>query len=429
MRADTAKKQAEAAAMTNAGNEEFLKSIIDAMPNMIGYWDTNLRFRFANQAYQAWFSKLPEAIIGTHIRDLMGEQLYALNEPHILKALAGEAQQFQRTLIKADGSVGHIVGNYVPDIGANGEVAGIFIIANDVTELKETEAQLELAASVFESALEGITVTDAQGIILSVNPAFNAITGYKSDEAIGHTTRLLKSHHHDQAFYAAMWQEITTKGRWKGDMWNRRKDGGVYLQRMTITMIRDSFGNPMRYVSVFNDITDLWHKDEYLKHLAFHDALTGLPNRALLMERLDQQIAIAEREQFGMALMFLDLDRFKFVNDTFGHNVGDDLLQSVAQKLLAQVRQSDTVARLGGDEFVIQLRDPASKDELAQIAERIIFVINEPMEFCGHKVQIGASIGIAMFPSDGNDSIKLIQNADTAMYAAKDGGKNTFRFF
>ena len=415
--------------MSNAGNEQFLKSIIDAMPNMIGYWDTHLRFRFANQAYQAWFGKLPEAIIGTHIRNLMGEQLYALNEPHILKALAGEAQQFQRTLIKADGSVGHIVGNYVPDIGASGEVAGIFIIANDVTELKEAQAQLELAASVFESALEGITVTDAQGIILSVNPAFIAITGYQSDEAIGHSTRLLKSHHHDQAFYAAMWQEITTKGRWKGDLWNRRKDGGVYLQRMTITMIRDSFGNPMRYVSVFNDITDLWHKDEYLKHLAFHDALTDLPNRALLMERLDQQIAIAEREQFGMALMFLDLDRFKFVNDTFGHNVGDDLLKSVAQKLLAQVRQSDTVARLGGDEFVIQLRDPASKDELAQIAERIICVINEPMEFCGHKVQIGASIGIAMFPSDGNDSIELIQNADAAMYAAKDGGKNTFRFF
>jgi diguanylate cyclase (GGDEF)-like protein len=203
----------------------------------------------------------------------------------------------------------------------------------------------------------------------------------------------------------------------------------VYLQRMTITMIRDSLGNPIRYVSVFNDITDLWHKDEYLKHLAFHDALTDLPNRALLMERLDQQIAIAEREQFDMALMFLDLDRFKVVNDTFGHNMGDDLLKSVAQKLLAQVRQSDTVARLGGDEFVIQLRNPASKEEVAHIAERIIGVINEPMKFGAQEVQVGASIGIAMFPSDGKGSIELMQNADTAMYAAKDAGKNTFRFF
>jgi diguanylate cyclase (GGDEF)-like protein/PAS domain S-box-containing protein len=429
MCAETAQKQAEAAAAASTGNEQFLKSIINAMPNMIGYWDTQLRSRFANQAYQAWFGKLPEAIVGTYIRDLMGEQLYALNEPYIIKALAGEAQQFQRKLIKADGSVGYIVGNYVPDIDTDGKVAGIFIIANDVTELKEAEAQLELSASVFENTLEGITVTDAQGIILSVNPAFNAITGYQSDEAIGQTTRLLKSHQHDQAFYAAMWQEITSTGRWKGDLWNRRKDGEVYLQRMTITMIRDSFGSPIRYVSVFNDITDLWHKDEYLKHLAFHDALTDLPNRALLMERLDQQIASAKREQFSMALMFLDLDRFKFVNDTFGHNVGDDLLKQVAQKLLAQVRQSDTVARLGGDEFVIQLRNPASRDEIAQIAERIIGVINEAMECRGQKMQIGASIGIAMFPSDGNDSIELMKNADTAMYAAKDAGKNTFRFF
>ena len=415
--------------MDSARNEQFFKSIIDAMPNMIGYWDINLHFRFANKAYLAWFGKLPEAIIGTHIRDLMGEQLYALNEPHIIKALAGEPQQFQRTLIKVDGSMGYIVGNYVPDIDIDGAVVGIFIMANDVTQLKEAEAQLELAASVFENTIEGITVADAQGIILSVNPAFNAITGYQADEAIGQTPRLLKSHRHDQAFYAAMWQELGAKGQWKGDIWNRRKNGEVYLQRMTITMIRDSFGNPIRYVSVFNDITDLWHKDEYLKHLAFHDALTDLPNRALLMERLEQQIAIAEREQFDMALMFIDLDRFKFVNDTFGHNVGDDLLKMIAQKLLAQVRQSDTVARLGGDEFVIQLRNPANQGEVAHIAERIIGLINEPMECRGQQVQVGASIGIAMFPQDGNDALELMKNADTAMYAAKNAGKNTFRFF
>jgi diguanylate cyclase (GGDEF)-like protein/PAS domain S-box-containing protein len=424
-----AQKQAESAAMDSAGNEQFYKSIIDAMPNMIGYWDRNLRFRFANKAYQAWFGKLPEAIIGIHIRDLMGEQLYALNAPHIIKALAGEPQQFQRTLIKVDGSVGYIVGNYVPDIDSDGAVIGIFIMANDVTPLKEAEAQLELAASVFENTIEGITVADAQGVILSVNPAFNAITGYPADEAIGQTPRLLKSHRHDQAFYVAMWQELGTKGQWKGDLWNRRKNGEVYLQRMTITMIRDAFGSPIRYVSVFNDITDLWHKDEYLKHLAFHDALTDLPNRALLMERLDQQIGIAKREQFGMAVMFIDLDRFKFVNDTFGHNVGDDLLKMVAQNLLAQVRQSDTVARLGGDEFIIQLGNRASRDEVAHIAERIIGIINEPMEWRGQQVQVGASIGIAMFPQDGHNAVELMQNADTAMYAAKEAGKNTFRFF
>lgn len=428
-RANEAQKQAESAALASARSEQFIKSVINAVPNMIGYWDRQLCFRFANNAYLEWFGKLPEAIIGTAIRDLMGERLFALNEPHILGALAGEPQQFQRALIKADGNLGYILGNYIPDIDANGAVIGIFILASDVTELKEAEAQLQLAASVFENTVEGITVTNPQGIILSVNRAFTEITGYEAGEAIGQTPRILKSHRHDQAFYVAMWQEITAKGRWKGDIWNRRKDGEVYLERITITMIRDSLGKPVRYVSVFNDITDVWHKDEYLKHLAFHDALTDLPNRSLLMERLDQQIATAEREQFGMALMFLDLDRFKYVNDTFGHNVGDDLLKVVAQRLLTLVRQSDTVARLGGDEFVIQLRNPANRDEVAHIAHRIISVINEPMEFLGKAVQVGTSIGIAMFPADGHTPADLIKNADAAMYAAKGAGKNTFRFF
>jgi diguanylate cyclase (GGDEF)-like protein/PAS domain S-box-containing protein len=428
-RAKEAQKQAEATALASVESEQFIKSVINAMPNMIGYWDKELRFRFVNDAYREWFGKAPEAIIGTAIRDLMGERLFALNEAHILGALAGEQQQFQRTLTKADGSAGYILGNYIPDIDANGTVTGIFILASDVTELKEAQAQLELAASVFENTVEGITVTNAQGIILSVNRAFTEITGYEAEEAIGQTPRILKSHRHDQAFYVAMWQEITAKDRWKGDIWNRRKDGEVYLERITITMIRDAFGEPIRYVSVFNDITDLWHKDEYLRHLAFHDALTDLPNRSLLMERLDQQIATAKREQFGMALMFLDLDRFKFVNDNFGHNVGDDLLRAVAQKLLTLVRQSDTVARLGGDEFVIQLRNPANKAEIADIAHRIISVINEPMEFRGNAVQVGTSIGIAIFPADGHTAVDLIKNADAAMYAAKDAGKNTFRFY
>lgn len=428
-RTNEARKQVESAMLARTASEQFLKSIINAMPDMIGYWDKDLRFAFANNAYVDWWGKRPETIIGTPIRDLMGERLYALNEPYILRALAGEQQRFQRTLIKADGHAGYILANYVPDIDADGTVKGIFILASDVTELKEAHAQLELAASVFENTVEGIAVTNAQGIILSVNPAFTAITGYTSEEAVGQTPRILKSNRHDHAFYVAMWQEMMAKGRWKGDIWNRRKNGEVYLERITITLIRDANGNAVRYVSVFSDITDLWRKDEYLKHLAFHDGLTDLPNRALLTERLEQQIALAQRTQFGLALMFLDLDRFKVINDTFGHDVGDDLLRVVAQRLLGLVRQSDTVARLGGDEFVIKLINPASKDEVAQIANRIVAVINEPMEFHGKTVRIGTSIGIAMFPGDGRTPTELIKNADTAMYAAKGAGKNTFHFF
>jgi diguanylate cyclase (GGDEF)-like protein/PAS domain S-box-containing protein len=303
------------------------------------------------------------------------------------------------------------------------------VLVSDVTVLKQAEVELKLAASVFENTIEGIFVTDGNGVILSVNPAFTSITGFTADEAIGRTPRILRSDRHDEAFYAAVWRDIAAKGQWQGQIWNRRKDGETFLEWQTITKIPAPEGEPVRYISVFNDITELWRKDEYIRHLAFHDALTDLPNRALLMERLNHQTAIAKREQRLLAVMFLDLDRFKFVNDSFGHDVGDDLLKAVAQKLLALVRQSDTVARLGGDEFVIVLNNPESQAEVTHIADRVVTVINEPMEFCGKTAQVGTSIGIAMYPTNGDTPAELIKSADTAMYAAKAAGKNTHRFF
>ncbi|WP_285722176.1 diguanylate cyclase domain-containing protein [Geothrix rubra] len=412
-----------------AESEHFLKTIANSLPGLIAYWDKDLRCRFANHSFLDWFGKAPEAMIGTSIQELMGKRLFSLNEPYIRGALKGEMQQFERTLTKVDGSIAHTLANYVPDIKANGEVAGFFVLVSEVTLLKEAEAKLQLAASVFHNTVEGILVTDADLVILSVNPAFTHITGYGAEEAIGKTPRMLKSKHHDQAFYAAMWRDIDATGHWQGEIWNRRKDGEVYLEWLTITKIHGSMGEPIQYVSVFNDITKSRYNDERIKHLAFHDALTDLPNRSLLMDRLDHQIAKAEREGSRLAVMFLDLDRFKGVNDTLGHEVGDDLLRMVSQKLLAQVRQSDTVSRLGGDEFVILLDNPANEDEVAHVAGRVLTVIQEPMEFRGKAAQIGTSIGIAMFPRDGSTPDELIERADAAMYAAKDGGRNTYRFF
>jgi diguanylate cyclase (GGDEF)-like protein/PAS domain S-box-containing protein len=415
--------------MTDASNEQFFKSIIDAMPSMVGYWDTDLRCRYANDAYQEWFGKRPEEIIGITFKDLAGEQLFAMNEPHIRGVLAGEPQHFQRTLIKKNGSVGHILAHYIPDIDADGDVRGFSILASEVTELKETEAELKLAASVFDNTVDGVIITDAEGVILSVNPAFIDITGYSAEQAIGQTPRILKSNWQDQSFYEDMWQDIMTRGRWEGELWNRRKNGDVFLERMIITMIRDADGEPVRYVSVFSDITDLWRKDEHLRHLAFHDALTDLPNRLLLIERMDQTIVNYDREQCNLALLFIDLDGFKLINDHFGHVVGDDLLKIVAQRLLTVVRISDTVARLGGDEFVIKLNNLTDKNVISSIASGIIKVVNEPMEIRGEVVQVSASMGIAIFPADGHTSLDLIKNADAAMYAAKDSGKNTYCFF
>ncbi len=422
-----ARNRAEASSLALAERERFDKTITDAMPGLVAYWDKNLRCRFANRTYLDWLGKLPEAIIGITLQDLLGERLFTLNESYIRGALAGEMQTFEGTLIKPDGSIGFTLANYLPDYDAQGMVAGFFAFVSDVTPIKTADVELRLAASVFKNTIEGIMVTNAEGIILSVNPAFIEITGYNVKEAIGQTPRILKSNRHDQEFYATVWRDITTNDRWEGETWNRRKDGEIFLAWQSITVIRSSADEPVRYVSVFNDITELWRKDERMRHLAFHDSLTDLPNRTLLTERLDQLITISERDQRNIAVMFLDLDGFKAVNDSLGHDIGDDLLKMVAQKLLAQLRHSDTVARLGGDEFVILLDNPANSDEVAHIADRIVEAIKEPMNLRGKSASVGASIGIAMH--SGQTTAQLMKSADTAMYAAKLAGKNTYRFF
>lgn len=425
----TALARAESISKVCEDRERFISSIINNIPDMVGYWDTDLRCRFANNAYREWFGKSPEEIIGISFQDLSGESLFKLNEPHIHRALAGEQQRFERSLTKTDGHVGHIIGHYIPDCDADGTVKGFAIQSSEVTVLKETAEKLKLAACVFENTLDGVLITDAEGTILSVNPAFVEITGYTAEEAVGQNPRMLQSNRHDPIFYNAMWRVIKTKGQWNGEIWNRRKDGELYLERMTISMVPDANGEPIRYVSIFSDITAVWRKDEHIRHLAFHDALTDLPNRTLLMDRINQKLINANREQCNLALMFLDLDGFKPVNDQFGHHIGDNLLKEVAKRLLALVRKSDTVARVGGDEFIFILNNPQGKDEILDVANRVVGSINEPIEILGDVFQIGMSVGIAMFPTDGQTAVELIKNADAAMYAAKGLGRNNIHFF
>lgn len=429
LRPKHAKVKAETLARTAATRECFIKSIADAIPGMVAYWDSSLLCRFANKRYMEWFGRLPEELIDIMTLDeLLGEKIFALNEPYILGALAGVPQCFERTLTKQNGAIHCTLANYIPDFNADGAVVGVFVLVTDVTQLKEAETELKIAASVYSGTEDGVMVTDANALILMVNPAFARITGYTEDEAIGHKPSLLKSDRQDQAFYAAMWRDIADNGRWKGELWNRRKNGESYLQQLTITEACDEAGTALRYVAVFRDITDIWLKDERIRHLAFHDALTDLPNRSFLMELLIRQIAMAEREKRELAVIFLDLDGFKAVNDSQGHVVGDDVLKSVAQNVTALIRSADIVARLGGDEFVIVLNNPENRDKVAKIASIIIAAINEPIISQGKQVRIGASLGIAMFPIDGTTPAGLISSADTAMYAAKTCGKEHFPF-
>lgn len=410
-------------------NQQFLRELIDSVPNMIGYWDKELRCQFANNAFSKWFTHSPKDIIGVSFQELAGEKLYSLNKPYIQNVLMGEEQRFERTLKKSDGTISNILAHYIPDFDVDGTVKGFSIQSSEVTELKEAQAQLKLAACVFDCTLDGILITDADGIVLSVNPAFTYITGFQADQALGQTPRFLKSHRHNKEFYDSMWHSITTQGQWHGEIWNRRKDGDIFLARLTISMVCDGQDRPLRYISVFNDITDLWHKDEHLKHLAFYDPLTDLPNRTLLIERLGQKIINCERDRGELAVMFLDLDEFKVVNDTFGHNIGDDLLKVISKRLLGLVRQSDIVARLGGDEFIFVLNDSKAKDEILLAAQRIINSINKPVELSGITLEVGASVGISKYPDDGVTPLDLIKKADKAMYASKVAGKNSMNFF
>lgn len=295
-------------------------------------------------------------------------------------------------------------------------------------ERMRAAADQQLTASVFRNIIEGIVITDADGQILSVNPAFTQITGYTPKEAIGQNPRILKSNRHDQAFYQEMWAAINTVGQWKGKMWNRRKGGEVFLESQTIRRI-DGEDGVKRFVAVFNDITEQWNKDQRIEHLAFHDSLTGLANRALLADRLNYAIALSERGEGPLAVIVIDLDRFKNVNDSFGHDQGDELLQIVAARLQSIARETDTVARLGGDEFVIILQNSGQAEDVAAIAVHIIDAIAMPIVLGGLSLRVGASIGIAVFPGDGQNASSLLKNADTAMYAVKADGKGSYRFF
>lgn len=302
--------------------------------------------------------------------------------------------------------------------------------------LKEREHSLaisqqhqRLTTKVFESTFEGIMVTNAENVIESVNPAFTQITGFKAHEVIGKTPVILSSGKHDESFYRKMREDIGVIGHWQGEIWNRRRNGELYLEWLTINTVRNDDGQVVNYVAVFSDITKRKAAEEQMLFLAHHDGLTSLPNRGLFVERLRHAIAHAHRNREKVAVMFLDLDKFKQINDTLGHHVGDQLLQVVAQRLTTCVREDDTVARLGGDEFTVILESIANTGDVPHVAQKIIDSLSRPMLLDGHEITVTVSVGISLYPADSEQSDDLIKYADTAMYLAKKGGRNNFQFF
>jgi len=292
----------------------------------------------------------------------------------------------------------------------------------------ETNEQLKLAAAVFDNSLEGIIITDGNGAILAANAAVVQATGYSKEELIGSNPRMFNSGRQPKEFYASMWEAIMHDGQWKGEIWNKRKNGEVYPEWLSISAIPDNQGVVTNYIGIFIDISKQKEAERHLDYQAHHDALTDLPNRVLFNDRLLMGIAKAKRNDQSLAVMFIDIDHFKYVNDTFGHNEGDNLLQAVAKRLKACLREEDTLSRMGGDEFTILLQD-LTGEGTELVARKILDAMKLPFNIGEHKLYVTASIGISVYPKDGDKPMELLKNSDTAMYRAKEDGRNNLRFF
>ncbi len=303
------------------------------------------------------------------------------------------------------------------------------LVARDISGRKKAEEGMRLASTVFQTAAEAIVVTDSKNKIRAVNPAFTKITGYMPEEVLGKSSAFLSSGRYDEGFYKNMWAELNKAGHWEGEIWSRRRFGEAYPGWFSISAVKDLRGRVVEYAAVFSDITNRKKDEEDIRRQANFDALTNLPNRTLFMDRLSRAVVTARRDGRVMALLFVDLDRFKIVNDTLGHAIGDMLLKRVAQRLSGCVREADTVARLGGDEFTVILQDIHKEADAAVVAGEIIKSVSWPFRLGGNKVFVGASVGITVYPADTEDVSSLLHNADMAMYQAKEAGRNVFRFF
>ena len=295
--------------------------------------------------------------------------------------------------------------------------------------VEERTARMRLAFSVIENTAEAVMVITADGRIIEINPAFTSITGYTPDEIIGQPANILQASLDDQSAFAALWQELVDNGKWSGELWSSRKDGSLFLERRSMDAVRDKRGQVTHYVAVASDVTDAHHKDEQLRHMANHDPLTGLPNRALLLEKLKQGITQANQNSAKLGVFFLDLDHFKSINDSLGHHVGDILLREISVRLKGCIRLSDTLARLGGDEFVVIMNNIRDAEDCSRLARALIAALEPALDLSETVIHIRTSIGIAVYPDDSDDANTLMKNADMALYAAKAAGRGTFAFF
>lgn len=402
-----------------------LTSLFDASPDPVFYKDRRGRFVMVNRACAELIGREMSEIIGATDHGLFPASIADGYRRTDLEVMAHRKSLRTRELVeRADGTQTTFDIVKAPVTTDDGTATGLIGFARHTFAQHRNSDRLLLAAQVFENAAEGIMITTPNGVIEMVNPSFTRITGYVPAEVVGQTPTLLHSGRHSDNFYERMWDTIKRNGEWQGEVWNRRKSGDVYPEWLNISPVRDDDGTVQHYLGLFFDITDLKVSEAQLEHMAHHDALTGLPNRSLLNDRINTALRRANRDHHQVALIFLDLDHFKNINDSFGHPAGDEVLKQVSARLLESVRDQDTVARLGGDEFVVLLDDLHDTPEAEYAAQRILACLNAPIRIDHQEFFVSASLGISVFPQDGDTAEKLIRNSDTAMYQAKHLGRS-----
>ena len=417
-----------------AASERRFRTLFESFPEMVFVVDTSGRFSLVHVPQNEWLSAVDASTWPSKpLEEILGAEVAGLLSSALAEVMADGGSQTVEFRYAFAGIERDYAATVSPMQGETAWPEGFVVVLRDVTAERLFSESQRIAATTFESQ-EGMMVTDDRGVILRVNRAFTELTGYEADEVVGKTPAVLKSERHDQEFYRAMWSELEFKGYWQGEVWNRRKDGELYPEWLTISAVADEQGRTTHYVGAFSDISERKEAEMQIRHLAFYDPLTELPNRRLLFDRLQQALAAGHRSRAYGALLYLDLDHFKMLNDTRGHDAGDELLIEVAARLRASVREEDTVARLGGDEFVVMIEglgadEAAAASQTGRLAEKIRYALAEPFKLKGGGYSLTPSIGVSLFRGHEADVQVLLKQADMALYEAKEQGRNAVRFF
>ncbi|MDE2388436.1 MAG: PAS domain S-box protein [Betaproteobacteria bacterium] len=418
-----------------AESRNLLKTIVDTVPARIFWKDKESRYLGCNPIFaQDAGMPSPQGIIGKVDYELSWTKEQADHYRHDDQQVIGSGNSklyYEEPLNNATGETIWIETSKVPLLSTKKEIIGVLGIYQDISKQKQTSDSMRLAAAIYQSSNEAIMVMDENSRIIQVNPAFTRMTGYELADVLGKDPAMFRSDRYDEAFYKEIWHKLSQQGYWQGEVWEQRKDGTVHAKWLNISVIRHPDGRAHYYVSQFSDITEKKKKDEIILFQANYDPLTGLPNRNLFKELLDQEIKKSQRSKTPLSLLLMDLDHFKDINDTLGHDRGDELLKEVASRIKSCAGEADTVARLGGDEFAIIVSNCGDAESVEMIVQRITQKLDKPLKFKQNRADyyISTSIGMVFYPRDGIDRKSLMKHADQAMYAAKLGGRNRFCYF